>query len=95
MGGGQGMRGNAAGQRGIIVNVEFEEVEEGIVNRFEGAIDVWDHQQDVCTLDTGRGHAFLNAKVKLEGSPRLVACHERDILQPALIICDLPESVPG
>ena len=34
------MRGNAAGQRGIIVDVEFEEMEEGIVNRFEGAIDV-------------------------------------------------------
>ena len=34
------MRGNAAGQRGIIVNVEFEEVEEGIVNGFESAINV-------------------------------------------------------
>ena len=34
------MRGNAAGQRSIIVNVEFKEVEERIVNGFEGAINV-------------------------------------------------------
>lgn len=34
------MGGNAAGQRSIIVDVEFKEVEEGIVNGFEGAIDV-------------------------------------------------------
>ena len=34
------MRGNAAGQRGIIVNVEFEEVEERIVNGVESAINV-------------------------------------------------------
>lgn len=34
------MRGNAAGQRSIVVDVEFEEVEEGIININEGAIDV-------------------------------------------------------
>ena len=34
------MRRNVAGQRSIIVNIEFEEVEEGIVNGFEGAINV-------------------------------------------------------
>lgn len=34
------MRGNTASQRGIIVDVEFEEVEERIVNGFKCAIDV-------------------------------------------------------
>lgn len=34
------MGGNATGQRGIIVDVEFEEVEEGVVNGLEGAINV-------------------------------------------------------
>ena len=34
------MGGNAAGQRSIIVYVELKKVEERIVNRFEGAIDV-------------------------------------------------------
>ena len=40
LGGGQGMRRNAAGQRGIVVDIKFEEVEEGIVNGFEGTIGV-------------------------------------------------------
>ena len=40
-------------------------------------------------------HAFLNAEVKLERSPRLVTCHKRYILKLALIICDLPKSMPG
>lgn len=70
------MGGNATGQRGIIVDVEFEEVEEGIVNGLEGAINV-----------------FLNAKVKLERAPRLIARHERNILKLALIICDMFSSV--
>ena len=34
------MRGNAAGQRSIIVDVEFKKVEKRVVNRFEGAINV-------------------------------------------------------
>lgn len=34
------MGGDAASQWGIIVDVEFKEVEEGIINRFQGAIDV-------------------------------------------------------
>lgn len=34
------MRGYAAGQRSIIVDVELKEVEERIVNGFECAIDV-------------------------------------------------------
>ena len=34
------MRGNAASQRRIIVNVELKEVEERIVNGFESAINV-------------------------------------------------------
>ena len=34
------MRGNAAGQRSIIVDVELKKVEKRIVDRFEGAIDV-------------------------------------------------------
>lgn len=34
------MCGNAAGQRGIVVNVEFEEMEERIINGFQGTIDV-------------------------------------------------------
>lgn len=38
------MCGNAAGQRGIIVDVKFKEVEEGVVNGFKGAIDVWDYK---------------------------------------------------
>ena len=42
------MCGNAAGQRGIVVYVEFEKVEERIVNGFEGAVDVWSRQQKVC-----------------------------------------------
>lgn len=89
------MRGNAAGQRSIVVDVEFEEVEEGIININEGAIDVCDCQQEACTLKIRQEHAFLDAKVELERSPRLIACHERNILQLALIICDLPKSVPG
>ena len=51
MGGGQGMRGNAASQRSIIVDVEFEEVEERIGNEFEGAIDVWNYQPEAGTLE--------------------------------------------
>lgn len=34
------MGGNAAGQRGVVVDIEFEEVEEGIVNGFDGTINV-------------------------------------------------------
>ena len=45
------MRGNAASQRSIIVDVKFEEVEEWIVNEFEGAVNVWKCQQEACTLE--------------------------------------------
>lgn len=34
------MRGDAAGQRRIIVNVELKEVEERIINGFKGAVNV-------------------------------------------------------
>lgn len=34
------MGGDAAGHGGVVVDVEFEEVEEGVVYGFEGAIDV-------------------------------------------------------
>ena len=44
------MRGNAASQRSVIVDVKLEEVEEWIVNELEGAIDVWKCQQETCTL---------------------------------------------
>ena len=44
------MRGNAAGQRGIIVNVEFEEVEEGIVDGFKSTINVYNCQQNGCVI---------------------------------------------
>ena len=50
------MRRNATSQRSVIVDVKLEEVEEWIVNEFEGAIDVWKCQQETCTLgsrDTG------------------------------------------
>lgn len=35
------MRGNAAGQRSIIVDVELKKVEKRVVNGFEGAINVF------------------------------------------------------
>ena len=34
------MGGYAAGQGGVVVDVEFEEVEERVVYRFERAVDV-------------------------------------------------------
>ena len=86
------MRGEAASQWGIIVEIDLEEVEKGIVDGFEGAIDVWKCQQEACTIEVRHWYAFFNAKVKLERSPRLVACHERYILKLTLIICDLPKS---
>lgn len=36
---------------------------------------------------------LFNAKVKLERSPCLVACHERNILELTLIICDMFSSI--
>ena len=38
--GGDGGRWYAAGKGGVVVYVEFKEVEEGVVYGFEGAIDV-------------------------------------------------------
>lgn len=52
-------------------------------------------QRKACTLEIRRWRAFLNAKVKLERSPRLVTCHEWNVLELALIICDLPKSMLG
>ena len=54
-----------------------------------------DCQHRSCTLNIRHWRAFLNAKVKLEWSPRLVTCHEWNILKLALVICDLPKSVHG
>ena len=34
------MRRNAARQRGIIMDVEFQKMKERVINRFEGAVDV-------------------------------------------------------
>jgi hypothetical protein len=39
-GGRQGSRRDAAGEGGIVVDVEFEEVEEGVGYEVEGAVDV-------------------------------------------------------
>ena len=36
-----GPRGDAAGERRIIVDVEFEEVEEGVGYQGDGAVEVW------------------------------------------------------
>lgn len=49
-------------------------------------------QYKSCILHTRRWRAFLNAKVKLERSPRLVTCHEWNILKLTLVICNLPKS---
>ena len=35
------MSRNATGQRGIVMDIKFEEVEERIVNGIEGTIDIW------------------------------------------------------
>lgn len=40
-------------------------------------------------------HTFLNTKIKLQRSSRLVTYHERNVLKLALIIRDLAKSVPG
>lgn len=34
------MGGDATGQGGVVVDVEFEEVKEGVVYSFKGAVDV-------------------------------------------------------
>ena len=48
------MRGNAAGQRSIIVDVELKKVEKRIVDRFESAINVYlSCQQKAPKHDTG------------------------------------------
>jgi hypothetical protein len=40
----EGVGRYAAGEWGVIVDVEFEEVEERVVYGLEGAIDVWERQ---------------------------------------------------
>ena len=39
--GGQRVRRDAAGERGVVVDVEFEEVEERVGDGGDGAVDVW------------------------------------------------------
>jgi hypothetical protein len=63
-GGRQGFRGNAAGQRGIVVDVEFEEVEEFVGYEVDGTV-----------------YVALDAEVKFEGAPSLVAGGEGDVLE--------------
>ena len=46
----------------------------------------------MCAFESRYWHAFLNAKIKLERSPRLIACHKGNILKLALVICDLSQS---
>lgn len=38
---GEGMGGNAASQGGVVVDIEFEEVVEGVGKDWVGAIDLW------------------------------------------------------
>ena len=39
---GEGPGGDAAGHGDVVVDVEFEEVEEGVVDKVDCAVDVWD-----------------------------------------------------
>ncbi len=38
---------NAAGQRGVIVDIELQKMEQGVIYSFESAIDVYHCQRDM------------------------------------------------
>lgn len=44
--GGQGFGGDATGQRRVVVDVELEQVEEGVVDEVQGAVDVLFHAEE-------------------------------------------------
>lgn len=57
------MGGDATGQGGVIVDVEFEKVEERIIYSFESAVYICDCKPQRLSLGTEEECAFLNAKV--------------------------------
>ena len=85
----KGLSGNAAGKRGIVVDVEFEEVEERVVDEVDGAVDFLIDAEvqlqwptgliagecgNVCQL-TGCGIGDVLACVATSGNEELLVCY--------------------
>ena len=56
------MSRNAARQRGIIMDVELQKMKERVIDRFEGAVDVWKLQQRYAHSNQGIGMPFSTPK---------------------------------
>jgi hypothetical protein len=92
----RGTGGDAAGQRHVVVDVELENVVEGIRDLRDCAIKFYS-KVEVSKLERGleaRWRTILNPVFQFKGLPSFVAFREGDIFQLVIFVHDMFAAVP-